>query len=91
MPPTPAQRAALDQVAAALRAESFPTTKENLYYAVGDLCLEADDGHEVPVRDVLDVISTETFERVDDAVTALTDGLGNLPPVARHEPPPNFD
>jgi len=83
--------AGLDQIAAALRAETFPTTKENLYYAVGDLCLEADDGREVPVRDVLDVISVQTFEAVDDAVTALSDGLGNLPPPARHEPPPDFD
>ena len=86
---TLSQRRALDEVAAALRAESFPTSKENLYYAVGDLCLEADDGREVPVRDVLDVVSVQVFERVDDAVMALGDALGNLPPPARREPSPD--
>ncbi len=76
----------LDRVTAALEAESVPTPKENLYYAIGDMVLETPSGKQVPVRDVLDGVEATTFQTVGDAVIALRDSFERMEPPEGGEP-----
>ncbi len=76
----------LERVAAALEAESFPTPKENLYYAIGDMMLSTPSGKQVPVRDVLDRVEATSFQTVGDAVIALRDSFERMEPPEGAEP-----
>ncbi len=66
----------IETVAQALRLETFPTDKQNLYYSVGDIDIENADGHRVAVRDVLGQVQEERFMTERDALAAICRAAG---------------
>jgi hypothetical protein len=55
----------------ALRYESFPAAKSELYYSIGDI--EVEDGHGgfVPARDLLDRVGTANFTAAEDVLSEM--------------------
>jgi hypothetical protein len=73
MPPGPDEQneGGLEVVLSALREESFPMDKDELYYAVGDLAVTDAEGRIVSVREVLDRTDKSRFQSVDDVAHTL--------------------
>lgn len=77
------QETQMGAVVAALEAERFPMSKEELYYSVGDMEVQVAEGQLVPVRDLLDRVDQSRFETADDAVTAIESSFAHGDLVAR--------
>jgi hypothetical protein len=58
-------------VAEALKEEDFPMDKSGLYYAVGDIKVEAGGGELIETRLLIDRIPQETFRTAEEVMRAL--------------------
>ncbi len=69
------ERSTLEDLHAALLYEHFPIGKDELYYGLGSLWLQRDDGSRVEVRELLDQMSRARFESPRQVIDHLARAL----------------
>ncbi len=64
-----------EAVRQALRYESFPAAKSELYYSIGDIEVEDGHGSFTPAREVLDNIGDMSFTTAEDLLAQMRSAL----------------